>query len=147
MKKEASDHGSGIRGLLLPKYPRKPPVPRPLQILVRTLHIVSMGMILGAIPFGGNAGNLRAWILAVVVSGILLLAIDLWKTCMCMVEGSGAGVILKLVLLGLGNLFPESRMGWYIAAAAVASFGSHMPSGWRHFSFIEWRVMEIKPKR
>ena len=85
--------------------------------------------------------------LATVISGVLLLAIDLWKSCLFLVEGAGAGVLLKLVMLGLGNLFPESRLPWYLAAAAVASFGSHMPSAWRHFSFLEWRVMEIKPRR
>ena len=51
-------------------------------------------------------------------------------------------LLLKLALLGLGNLFPGARLEWYLAAALVASVGSHMPSSWRHFSFREGRVLE-----
>ncbi|MBP1629071.1 MAG: hypothetical protein H6Q00_3546 [Holophagaceae bacterium] len=146
MEGEKASSPQAVWERCFPRNPRRPPVPRPVQVAIRTLHIVAMGMLIGALPYGGTAESLRLWILATLLSGCLLLAIDLWKTGMFLVEGAGAGVILKLVLLGLGNLYPESRLGWYLAAAAVASFGSHMPSGWRHFSFLEWRVMEIKGK-
>ncbi|NTV75289.1 MAG: hypothetical protein HGA66_13925 [Holophaga sp.] len=50
-------------------------------------------------------------------------------------------MLLKLALLGLGNLVPQQRLGWYLAATAVASIGSHMPGNWRHFSLIHGKVI------
>jgi hypothetical protein len=105
-----------------------------------------MGMVLGGVAMGGTHATLLVWIVTTLLSGVLLLGIDLWKSCLFLVQGAGVAVLLKLVLLGLGNLFPAARFEWYLAATAVASVGSHMVSSWRHFSFLEWRVVETHGK-
>ena len=136
--------GSGIggwRSVLFPSEPRKLTWGRPLQVGLRTVHLVAMAMVLGGLGMGGTHDTLLLWILATLVSGILLLGVDLWKSCRFLEEGAGVAVLVKLALLGLGNLFPAARLEWYIAATAVASLGSHMGSSWRHFSFLEWRVV------
>ena len=124
-----------MRALLFPAEPRKLPWGRPLQVVLRTIHIIAMGMVLGGVAWGGTRESLWTWILATILSGLLLLGIDLWKSCAFLVQGAGVAVLLKLVLLGLGNLFPAARLEWYLAATAVASIGSHMTSAWRHFPF------------
>ena len=43
---------------------------------------------------------------------------------------------------GWATCLRGARLEWYLAAALVASVGSHMPSSWRHFSFREGRVLE-----
>ena len=136
------DAGGAWRAALFPAEPRKLPWGRPLQVGLRTVHIVAMGMVLGGLGLGGTHDKLLPWILATLLSGALLLAVDLWKSGLFLVEGAGVAVLLKLSLLGLGNLFPAARLEWYLAATAVASIGSHMVSPWRHFSFLEWRVPE-----
>jgi hypothetical protein len=135
-----------VRAALFPEEPRRLPWGRPFQIALRTLHIVAMAMVLGGLARGGTYETLLAWIWATVFSGVLLLALDLWKSGRFLVQGAGMAVLLKLTLLGLGNLFPEARLGWYLASTALASIGSHMVSSWRHFSFLEWRVVEAKGK-
>lgn len=131
----------GWRSVLCPSEPRKLTWGRPLQVGLRTVHLVAMAMVLGGLGMGGTHDTLLPWILATLVSGVLLLGVDLWKSCRFLEEGAGVAVLVKLVLLGLGNLFPAARLEWYIAATAVASLGSHMVSSWRHFSFLEWRVV------
>lgn len=139
--------GGTLRAALFPSEPRRlPPWGRPLQIGVRTIHIIAMGVVLGGIATGGTHETLLAWIVVTILSGVLLLGFDLWKSCLFLVQGAGVVVLLKLALLGLGNLFPAARFEWYVAATAVASVGSHMVSSWRHFSFLAWRVVETPRK-
>ena len=120
----------------------KPSATRLAQLALRSLHIAAMGLVLGGIALGGDFHRLRGAILGTVLSGALLAAIDQFKGPEFLLQGSGAALLLKLALLGLGNLFPGARLGWYLAATVTASLGSHMPGAWRHFSFKDGRVRE-----
>ena len=117
----------------------KPTWSRLAQVVLRSVHIAAMGLVLGGVWLGGDYARLRAAILAAVASGLLLAGLDLAKGPGCLVQGSGAALLLKLALLGLGNVFSGSRLGWYLAAALVASIGSHMPGAWRHFPVLGGR--------
>lgn len=131
----------GLRALLLPERPRHFAWARPVQLVLRSLHIAAMAMILGGLPFGADFKILRGSILVTVASGVALFGIDLARDLAILTQGSGVAVLLKLGLLGLGALQPAARLPWYLAATLVASVGSHMPGAWRHFSFVTWKVM------
>ena len=111
------------------------PGARALQVLLRSLHIVAMALVLGGIARGADFEALRWPILWTILSGVLLLVVDLVRRCLRLSQGSGAMLLLKLGCLGLGNLFPASRLEWYLVATFLASIGSHMSGDWRHFSF------------
>ena len=130
-----------LRALLFPEMPRHFPWARPVQLLLRSLHIAAMALVVGGLPFGATYQALRVSILITVASGMLLLAIDLAKDPACLTQGSGVAVLLKLVLLGMGALQPAARLPWYLAATFVASIGAHMPGSWRHFSFLTGQVL------
>ncbi|BDU75164.1 hypothetical protein [Mesoterricola sediminis] len=119
----------------------KRPVVRLLQVGLRSAHIAAMGVLLGGLAFGLGRPRLDAAILGALASGLGLLLLDLWSGSTALTQGSGAAVILKLLLLGMGNLFPDHRFGWYLAATFVASIGAHMPGSLRHFSWTEGRVI------
>ncbi len=127
---------SGLRALLLPERPRHFTWARPVQLLLRSVHIAAMAMILGGLPFGADFKVLRVAILVTVASGAALFAIDLAKDLAILAQGTGVAVLLKLGLLGVGLLQPAARLPWYLAATLVASVGAHMPGAWRHFSFV-----------
>ncbi len=101
-----------------------------------------MALVLGGLPRGADFAALRTPILLTVASGLLLFSLDLAKDAAILGQGSGVAVLLKLGLLGLGCLQPAHRLPWYLAATLVASLGSHMPGAWRHFSFLQWRVLK-----
>ena len=130
-----------LRTLLFPEAPRFFPWARPAQLVLRSLHIVAMALVLGALPFGAGFHALRLPILLTLASGILLFAIDLARDAALLTQGTGVAVLVKLALLGMGGLQPEARLPWYLAATLVASVGSHMPGSWRHFSFLRWKVL------
>lgn len=137
----AKPAGQALRAALFPETPRHFPWARPVQLVLRSLHIAAMAMVVGAIPFGADFQALRLPILLTVVSGALLFAVDLARDLGILVQGSGVAVLVKLGLLGLGCLQPAARLPWYLAATLVASVGSHMPGSWRHFSFLSWKVL------
>lgn len=126
--------------LLFPETPRHFPWARPVQLVLRSVHIAAMAMLLGGLPFGADFRTLRVSILITVASGVALFAIDLAKDAAFLVQGSGVAVLLKVGLLGAGLLQPSARLPWYLAATLVAAIGSHMPGAWRHFSFLTWQV-------
>lgn len=142
------DPTSGHRGqpgpllaLLFPPTPRFFPWARPVQLILRSLHIAAMALVLGAIPFGADFHALRLPILLTLGSGLLLFAIDLVRDAAILTQGSGVAVLVKLALLGMGAVQPGARLPWYLAATLVASVGSHMSGSWRHFSFLHWKVL------
>jgi hypothetical protein len=120
----------------------KPTWSRLAQVVLRSVHIAAMGLVLGGIYLGGGFGQLRGALLLTAASGLLLAAVDLAKGPGFLLQGSGVALLLKLALLGLGNVGSGARLEWYLAATVVASIGSHMPGAWRHFSFRTGRVRE-----
>jgi len=115
---------------------RKVTLSRLAQVALRSLHIAAMGMVLGGLWLGGGFERLRTAILLTVASGLLLAVIDLAKGPDYLRQGSGAALLLKLAMLGLGNVFAGARLECYLAATLVASIGSHMPGAWRHFTLF-----------
>ena len=134
----------GLRRRLLPEVPRTFSWARPAQLVLRSVHIAAMALVVGAIPFGADFQVLRLPILATLISGALLFAIDLAKDAAMLLQGSGVALLVKLALLGMGLLQPAHRLPWYLAATLVASVGSHMPGAWRHFSFRTWKVVRYR---
>jgi len=130
-----------------PETRRQIPGARPLQVLLRGLHIVAMALVLGGIARGASFEDLRSPILWTVFSGLLLMLLDLARRCLVLTQGSGVALLLKLALLGVGNLFPAARMEGYLAATFVATLGSHMPGDGRHFDFLKWRVIKSGERR
>ena len=122
--------------------PGRPSPTRIAQVFLRSVHIAAMGLVLGGVWLGGGFERLRAAILLTLASGLLLALLDLAKGPDFLLQGSGVALLLKLALLGLGNLWPGARLEWYLAATVVASIGAHMPAAWRHFSFRHGRVLE-----
>ncbi|MBK9964447.1 MAG: hypothetical protein IPP07_05920 [Holophagales bacterium] len=108
---------------------------------LRTLHIVSMAIVLGGVAWGVPDERMAHAVVLTFVSGALLLAIDLWKSCVYLYLGAGVAAILKLALVGLGWHLPGARLGFYLAATVVGSVGSHMSGHWRHWSFLDRKVL------
>jgi hypothetical protein len=121
-----------------PQKAAKPGWQRAIEVGLRSLHIVAMGLVLGGIAAGGTYATLRPFIFATLGTGALLLLTCVRWGCLHFTQGAGAAVLLKLALLGLGNVVEEARLPCYAAATLVTSVGSHMPSAWRHFPVLGW---------
>ena len=120
---------------------RPPTWTRLLQVALRSIHIMAMALVLGALPYGPGFPQLKIPILLTVGSGVALFVLDLTKDPAVLLQGSGVAVLAKLALLGCAFLWPTQQLAFYLAATAVASVGSHMPRRWRHYSLLERKVM------
>ena len=107
---------------------------RAIEVGTRSLHLVSMGLVLGGILSGGTLRTLLWPVIATLLTGGLLLLTTMRSGCLHLSRGAGLAVLLKLLLLGLGNLFKGARLECYVLATIVASVGSHMPSSFRHYT-------------
>lgn len=137
---------ASLRRGLLPEPPRSIPRDRLWRTLVRALHLAAMGVLLGGVAFRIDEARLEPWILGTLATGFLLLAFDLYKSCVWLAQGSGAAFLLKALLLGGGFLWPAQRFAWYLAATVVAGIGAHMAGRWRHRPWLSWgRVNEEFP--
>jgi len=112
-------------------------------VLLRTIHIAAMAFVLGGIAFQVPDRAFRLPMILTVLSGVLLLAIDVGRSGVFLYQGAGVAVHAKLILLLLGVLVPEARLPFYLAATLIASVGSHMSGRLRHYSFRDRRVLDL----
>ncbi|MFN7986285.1 MAG: hypothetical protein U0529_02370 [Thermoanaerobaculia bacterium] len=108
---------------------------------LRTLHVVAMALVLGGVAFGIREERLRVPMAWTILSGVLLLAIEVARSGVFLYTGAGVASIVKLLLVGLGYHQPAARLAFYLAATVVASVGSHMTGSWRHWSFLDRKVL------
>ncbi len=101
-----------------------------------------MAIVLGGVAWGVPEERMGHAVVLTFASGVLLLAIDLAKSCVFLYLGAGVAAILKFALVGLGYHLPGSRLAFYLAATVVGSVGSHMSGAWRHWSFLDRKVMK-----
>ncbi|MBI4913736.1 MAG: hypothetical protein HY823_13450 [Acidobacteria bacterium] len=127
---------------LFPAVPRQALWARWINVALRSVHIAAMAVMLGATPYVHDRRALRVAICLTVFSGLGLWALDLYRSAAVMFEGSGLALLLKLGCLAVGMHLASDRYPWYLAAAVVASVGSHMPRTWRHRSFLPRRLTD-----
>ena len=101
-----------------------------------------MAIVLGGVAWGVPDERMSHAVVLTFVSGVLLLAIDLAKSCVFLYLGAGVAAVVKLALVGLGYHLPQARLAFYLAATVVGSVGSHMSGAWRHWSLLDRKVMK-----
>ena len=134
----------GRRRLFFPWPPRRLPWARPVQVVLRTVHVAAMALLLGGLAFDVPDARLHAAGAVTVASGVGLLAVELAKTGVFLYTGAGVASILKLALLALGLAFPVARFELYLAATLLASVGSHMSGRLRHYSLRDGRTLRVE---
>jgi hypothetical protein len=125
-----------LLAILFPTEPRSFPLRRAIQILVRTLHLLCAGILIGACLFSQPHEMLRLWALATVTSGLLLLSLDLHASLIYLFEGRGLAVLIKISLTALILLIPEHTLTLLLAVFMTGSFSSHAPRRYRHKVFL-----------
>jgi len=117
---------------LFPKEPRSFPYRRTVRTLLRTLHILAMGTLLGGHIFNQPVAILEPWLWAAVLSGSLLLATDMHASFDVFLQVHGLVVLLKVGLLLTVPFFWDQRVWILILVLIIGSVSSHMPGRFRH---------------
>lgn len=122
--------------VLFPRAPRSFPFRRTVCTGLRTVHILTSGILLGGYFFDQTSVELEPWLWATVISGILLLAADVHASAVVLVEVRGVAVLIKLVLLALVPVFWDARITLMVASLVIGSIVSHMPKRYRHKALL-----------
>jgi hypothetical protein len=128
-----------LRALLLPEPRRHLPHARWANVLARTVHLASTGTLLGGHVFGAATESLLPWLLTAIVSGMVMLGLELYTSFDWLTQLGGLFVVLKLMLLCVIPFVWSARVPILFAVVAVAGIGSHMAGKYRHYSLLYGR--------
>jgi hypothetical protein len=134
-----------VRAFLCPEPPRRLPAQRLLGVALRTAHLLTVGTLLGGHVFNVDAERLVPFLVAAILTGSGMIALELASTCAWLFAGKGLAVLVKLGLLLLVPLFWEHRVVILVAVTVVAGFGSHMSARFRHFSLLAPGTATVTP--
>ena len=112
------------------------------KIGLRTLHLVSVAGVGGGVLFALEKDLwLHYWWLA-LISGALMMLMDITANTMWVVQVRGVAIIVKLMLLVLLGLHP----GWdnllLVTIIIISAFISHAPGKVRYYSLYHRRVID-----
>ena len=109
------------------------------KISLRTLHLLAVTGVGGGILFGLEKGLwINYWWLA-LVSGALMMVIDIVSNPVWVVQVRGLTIFLKLILLAFLGSYP-SLDGWLLAVIIIISAViSHAPGKLRYYSVYHRR--------
>jgi hypothetical protein len=103
---------------------------------LRALHlagVVGLGaMLISGAPWQGCGG----YCLLVLVPGVAILALDVWSHPAYLRELKGAGMLLKLALVGLIPFAGEARLALFWGALGLSVLVSHAPGRLRNRRLI-----------
>lgn len=118
--------------ILFPAVPRDFPYRRGLRTLLRAVHIFTAGTLLAGHIFNQPLDTLEVWLIAALVSGLLILATDLHASMAVLFELRGGLVLIKTGLLLFVLVAPKAAVPLLLLALLVGVVGSHMPKRYRH---------------
>lgn len=117
---------------------------RGLSLLLRTMHLVSFGILLGGHAFAIDADRVLPALYLTIASGIGLMALEIstigphW-----LFMGKGAAVLVKLLILLAVPYAWNYRLPLLLLVVVIASVCSHMPGRYRHYSILQGRIVQI----
>jgi hypothetical protein len=132
---------TGLAQWLFPPRRRRLPAGRALNIAARTVHIATMGVLVGGHVFDVTEAALWPWLVATLASGAVLLLLEVYPSAHWLHHNCALAVYAKLVLLALVPWAWDQRVAILLVVVALASALAHAPKRVRHYSVLQRRVM------
>jgi hypothetical protein len=104
-----------------------------LKIALRGIHVLAAGILAGSYVLESSPGLQARWLAAAVLSGLLLLLLDVHESCVFLLQIRGYFVIFKLAALGFLYRLEPVPASWLLVVLLVVSVvSSHAPSAIRY---------------
>lgn len=122
----------GLAAVLFPAEPRPLRGRRAIKISLRALHVLAVSVFVGSHVLAVDPPRRLPWLTATIVSGLLILLLDLHESGVFLVQVRGLIVLVKVALL-----FSLPSFGTYSAAVLVillliSVVSSHAPGSFRY---------------
>ncbi len=121
-----------MKAILFPASPRDFPGRRLSRSVLRTVHILGGGVLIGAVLFSQPQPVIQLWWLIATISGLLLFATDLHASFAILFEWRGLSIAAKIGLLLLVPLMPGYEVGLLVTILTIGSLSSHLSRNFRH---------------
>ena len=118
---------------------KRPTWTRLLDILLRSAHVLVIGVLVGGAVYQVPLALLVPWRALVLASGGALILSEFFYDRHWPIQGRGILVYLHAGLFGLVYFRPGLALPCLLAALVLGMLGSHMPRRFRHWSFLRRR--------
>jgi hypothetical protein len=115
---------------------------RAIGIVLRTAHIATMALLVGAHQFAAPEVSLRLWRTATVATGVGLLLTEVSHSRHWIYQGRGVLTLAHVLALALVLLSASLGQSALLAAVVIGSVGSHLPRSLRKWSFRHRRIVD-----
>lgn len=126
---------------ILPTVSRRLRYGRAWNIAARTVHIAATGILLGGHVFDVPPSELYVALGTAIVTGAVLIGLELYTTPHWAHQGCALVVYAKLAVLCAIPFCWAYRVPLLLVVVTLASLGSHAPRSIRHYSIVFRRVM------
>ncbi len=127
---------------MFPQPLRDFPGQRWVRIGVRTWHLAAMGYLLGGTALGVPLEAQQAALAWTFASGLAFIGLELYCSCIWLLQLKGWAVIAKMALFGAAILSQAHGLPFFLAALVIGSISSHMPGRFRYYSVWHGRVVK-----
>jgi hypothetical protein len=131
-----------LKSLLFPSPLRSFPGQRWVRISIRSVHLLSMGLLLGGYAFGTPMEQLTGALWWTLGTGLVFVAVELYASCIFLMQLKGIAVIAKALLLWGAVAAPDAALACLAAAVIIGGISSHMPGKYRYFSPLHGRMVK-----
>lgn len=131
-----------MNSLLFPSPMREFPGARWVRITLRTLHLLSMGFLLGGVAQGLAPMSLPYAFWGTLISGGLFVLLELYQSCLFLLQLKGIAVMVKMALFFMMGHQPDWAVPLMVTAVIIGGVSSHMQGKYRYFSPWHGKVMK-----
>ncbi|WP_027854718.1 hypothetical protein [Marinobacterium litorale] len=132
----------GIKRTLFPESSRTLPGKRYISLTLRGLHLVGVAGVAGLFLFQLPFEQWRFYGLLALVSGVLMMAVEIWGDGVWLFQLRGQAVLLKLVLLAVALIWPGTAAFNFVLIVLISAFFSHAPGKIRYYSLWHGEVVK-----
>jgi hypothetical protein len=124
-------------------WTRLRPIPgvRAIRVTLRTAHIAAFATLYGGQWHGLEPERLRAPLVATLLTGAVLVALEMYRTPAWPVQLRGLAALLKIVIVAIVAGTGQARLALLTAALVIGAVSSHMPGRFRYYSLIHRRMI------
>ncbi len=101
-----------------------------------------MGFLLGGAAQGLTLAEQPLALWHTLGSGVVFMALELYASCVWLLQLKGWAVLVKLLLLGGAYAAGSTGMPYLVAAVVIGGISSHMPGRYRYYSPLHGRVVK-----
>ena len=115
-----------------PREYRDFPGRRWLLVGLRVVHLIGMVGAGAALIYGFPLATQLPYVLALLISGVAMMAIDLWTTPGYLAEMAGTAMLVKIALLVWFFVAPPQQLSLFWGVLVLSAVIAHAPAWMRH---------------